>query len=33
MPLLVIERVLPEHDQVTVLSVFTEALELNALYA
>jgi hypothetical protein len=33
MPLLVMARVVPEQDHVTVLSVFTEALLLNPLYA
>jgi hypothetical protein len=33
MPLLVIERVVPEQDHVTVLFIITDALLLNALYA
>jgi hypothetical protein len=31
MPLLVMERIVPEQDHVTVLLVFTEALLLNPL--
>jgi hypothetical protein len=33
MPFDVIERVVPEQDQVTVLFAFTDALLLNPLYA